>query len=161
MLFRDLFGSRFDEVQVNLKRLAGTEYFWAPLLEEARPRRMKGNRTEFLSEFVGLEEAVVVTENLSAESPNARRLIEFEDLAEEDEEWRRLEEDIYPFFAPFRKKRYMERLCTAVERPCDSWKLGEIDWGHGEHCGYFRKVIEHKDLHSIGARENRHGVHRV
>ena len=77
MLFRDLFGSRFDEVQVNLKRLAGTEYFWATLLEEARHRRMKGYGTEFLSEFVGLEEAVVVTEKLSTESPNARRLIEF------------------------------------------------------------------------------------
>ena len=123
LLFRNLFGSRFDEVQGNLKRLAGTEYFWATLLGEARQRRMKGNKMEFLSDFVCLEEAVVVAEKLSAESPIARRLIEFENLAEDGEDWRHLEEDLYPFFTPFRKKRYLERLCTAVERPCDSWKL--------------------------------------
>jgi len=46
LLFRNLFGSRFDEVQGNLKRLAGTEYFWATLLGEARQRRMKGNKME-------------------------------------------------------------------------------------------------------------------
>jgi hypothetical protein len=85
---------------------------------------MKGNKMEFLSDYVGLEEAVVVTEKLSAESPIARRLIEFENLAEEDENWRRLEEAFYPFFTPFPKKRYLERRCIAVERPCDSWKLG-------------------------------------
>jgi hypothetical protein len=124
VLFRDLVGSRFDEVQGNLKKLAGTEYFWATMLEEARQRRMKGNRREFLSEFVGLEEAVVVAERLSPELPLSRRLVRFEELTEESEDWRRLEEYLYPFFSPFRKKRYLERLCVAVETPSDFWKLG-------------------------------------
>ncbi len=124
VLFRDFFGSRFDEVQVNLKRLAGTKYFWATLLKEARQRKMKGNRTKFLSEFVGLEQAVVVTEKLSPELPRPRRLVRFEELTDKSGDWRRSEEDLYPFFNPLRKKRYLERLCVAVERPSDSWKFG-------------------------------------
>ncbi len=85
---------------------------------------MKGNRSEFLSEFVGLEETVVVAEKLSPELSRPRRLVRFEGLTEESEDWRRLVEDLYPFFSSFRKKRYLTRLRVAVERPSDSWKFG-------------------------------------
>jgi hypothetical protein len=123
VLFRHLFGSTFAEVQDNLKRVAGTEHFWAPLLEEAWQRRMRGNMTEFMIEFSSLEETIAVAVKEFPERPFPWRLIWFVDLSEESEEWRRLEEDLYPFFNPYRKKRYSERLCVATGRPSDSWKL--------------------------------------
>jgi hypothetical protein len=123
VLFRDLFGSTFGEVQDNLKRLASTEYFWATLLEEARQRRIKGNRAEFMTVFNSLEEAIVVAEKQLPEHPFPWRLFRFVELAQESDKWSRLEEDLYPFFNSCRKKRYSERLCMATERPSDSWKL--------------------------------------
>jgi 2EXR family len=123
VLFTDLFGNNFHEVKEHLKRLAGTEHFWATLLKEGRQRRIQGIGEEFMAGFKNLKEATVVADKAFPVRSTPWRLVRFVDLGEMSEEWQRLEEDLYPFFNFSRKKKYLERLCTTIERPSDSWKL--------------------------------------
>jgi hypothetical protein len=121
-MLKALLGDNLKAFKEQLKNLAGTKHFWETLLFEARKRRMSGDRTEFMAEYINLDEATVVLEN-DLERLVPWRLVQFEDLDEKSDEWEIMEEDLSPIFNPSRQKKYSERLCMAVERPSDSWKL--------------------------------------
>ncbi|KAE9380150.1 hypothetical protein N431DRAFT_498040 [Stipitochalara longipes BDJ] len=98
VLFRDLFGSYFVEIQNNLKRIACVEDFWVAILEGRCQRRFGIKRTKVMNEFTNLEEAIVVAKRFSRDYSIPRKLSHFEELPEGSEDWPRLEKDRHLFF---------------------------------------------------------------
>jgi hypothetical protein len=117
VLFRDLFGSYFSEVQDNLKRIACTETFWVKLVEEGYQKKIGAKRAGLMEEFTNLEEAIVVVTRTSPEHSVPWQLRQFVELHEGCEEWRRVEKELHPIFNSLRKERYNKRLCAKIETP--------------------------------------------
>jgi len=112
VLFRDIFGSNFVEIQDNLKRLACTENFWVTMLQEVSVRRSRNESFRLLNEFTILQEAIVVSQTDFLEQSLPRRLSHLVELPEGDEEWKHLKRELY---------LSTKNTCARVETLSSSW----------------------------------------